>query len=489
MTLSTDKLGKHLEESAGYVFIPLFLFVLNFLLKWIHLDTVQIGLDEPFTLFHAQLPPSEIVEALKVGNNPPLMEVLLHYWMQLFGDSPASVRFPSMLAATLTPVMLFFLGWRLRNLMTGLVAGLAFSLSTEHTYYAHEARVYAIFSCLTVASVWLLLQLRDDPGSKWRWGLLFLVNAAMIWGHYFGFIVLAFESAWVLLALHPHKRKLILGYLLASLAVLLAYLPHLLVLWTRAPIDAAGHWVGPSSVVGLYNVVLKHANQPIVAVLILGVMALGGGISLYKIAHRQIHLAAPLGLLLLLFPGGLLLLYGTGKFFPVFLERYAIFSMSFLYLVVALAMDALPGGWKRWLVGVLLVALMAFTLNLAPNKRSEWKEVAQFLQQERGADEPILVSPKWSVLGLGYHFAPAIFHDPHGFPANMRAAHVHGVMKYTPLDSLPLPPGKAIWVVSAGDPHADLHPSVQRLLDDSYSVAQHRVDWHGITVTEYIVAE
>src|SRR3954468_23777111 len=89
-------------------YFPVILFVLNFFTKLVFLTSQEIALDEPFSIYHAQFPVFVIIEQLKGYNNPPLYEIILHFWIRLFGISPFSVRLLPMLFACLSPVALFY---------------------------------------------------------------------------------------------------------------------------------------------------------------------------------------------------------------------------------------------------------------------------------------------------------------------------------------------------------------------------------------------
>jgi mannosyltransferase len=84
--------------------IPVGLLVLNFILKLLFLGRNDIALDEPFTVFWAQVEFPALFEMLKTENNPPLFFLLLHFWIKIFGISAFSVRFLPLSSVHLQPL-------------------------------------------------------------------------------------------------------------------------------------------------------------------------------------------------------------------------------------------------------------------------------------------------------------------------------------------------------------------------------------------------
>ena len=87
--------------------LPFLLVLLNFFLNRGGLTANSIALDEPFSIYVAQFEVSKIIAYLSTGNNPPLFELILHYWIKLFGIKPSSVRFLPCLFSSLTALYIF----------------------------------------------------------------------------------------------------------------------------------------------------------------------------------------------------------------------------------------------------------------------------------------------------------------------------------------------------------------------------------------------
>jgi mannosyltransferase len=94
----------------------------------------------------------------------------MHGWVTMFGDSPLAMRAPSILAMALTAGLLVQLGRRFFGPRVGLIAGLLFAEIPSVSWFAQEARPYAIAMFLATLATLLLLRAIDRP--TWpRWTL------------------------------------------------------------------------------------------------------------------------------------------------------------------------------------------------------------------------------------------------------------------------------------------------------------------------------
>lgn len=480
-------LSKSQNRRIQIFWIPILLFALNFGIRFAKIDTIQIGMDEPFTLFYAQMPVSEILDALAQGNNPPMMELLLHGWTQIFGTSVVAVRLPSLLFSCLSAPFIFWIGRRVYDWHAGLFASLIFSFATLPIYFSHEARVYSLFALLSLISVYELLRFRENHLSFLHLVAFTFANILLIYSHYFGFIVIAWEILWILVFPHDEKRKILLRFALAMLVTGLAFLPQLQILLTRYG-DASGtHWVAQSSFPGLYHILAKYLNQPVTTVISLFVILVAGLKWLYLRMKGRANFKDDLFLILAIFPGAYLLLWLIGWKIPVFLDRYTVFSMMGLYILIGISVSFLfKANWQKAIAAFGIVLVFAFSCNLALNPRSEWKEVAEKFKALKQSEDVIFLSPWWNKLAFLYHYDHSIFEDYQNLDTRMNAAGIFGVMQATPLSKLNLNLPTAIWIATVGEIQVPLHPSLEDYVQRNYNPAPAIEGNHGIILTGYL---
>jgi len=170
-------------------FIPLLLITVNFVLKIWHLDSQSIANDEPFSIFAAQMDVTSIISELSSGNNPPLFEIMLHYWVKIFGISPFSVRFLPFLFSVFTVYFIYKIGRLFFGFPVAILTSLIFSFSNYHLYFAHETRVYSLFALLTCVSMLAFFKVIENEKNRKYWILLLLSNVVLCYGHYFGLFI------------------------------------------------------------------------------------------------------------------------------------------------------------------------------------------------------------------------------------------------------------------------------------------------------------
>ena len=133
----------------------LLLLVLATTLRSLFIGKTDLGVDESFTLYMAQLSIPDIVKILCDGDNPPLWEILLHGWIKLFGISETAIRSLSLIFNVLTVIPIYFIGEKHLHRFAGIAAAICYCCSNFSIFMAHECRVYSLIGFTAACSAWL----------------------------------------------------------------------------------------------------------------------------------------------------------------------------------------------------------------------------------------------------------------------------------------------------------------------------------------------
>jgi uncharacterized membrane protein len=197
----------------------------------------SIWLDEAISIAQARMPYRLMLHQLMYGDlHPPLWGTALWLDIRVFGDSPAAVRLPSLLAGTACVPLMYLLGRELYDRRAGMAAAAFMAVAPLAVWYSGEARMYAFY--LFFAILAMLGQARAIRRGGWAgWVLFVIASAGMFYSHYFTVLQLAAQHL-IFLVLVVRRRlgrepvhSLLRPWLLsiaATAVVILPLAPYLL---------------------------------------------------------------------------------------------------------------------------------------------------------------------------------------------------------------------------------------------------------------------
>jgi mannosyltransferase len=386
------------------------LVLLNIAVKGFYLNYSPIDGDEPFSIFHAQLNVTSIIEELKTGNNPPLYEIILSFWVKVFGVSELSVRTPSLIFSATTTFLLYKLLAKYFNTRIALITSLLFIFSNINILAAQEARVYSLFVLLTVASYYQFVSLYSSNKKNLHLLLISAVNIVLIYSHYFGFFVIF--TQFVLLLLINDLRKNALKYYLYSLIILsVFYTPNLFILWNRF-LDSSsnGTWISPpSGVESIYNMLWEFSNKPITTVVSLLIIVTALFLFIYrKNKTSSVYYKIAIGWFAIPFS----VMFISSYWVPMFFPKYLIFVSIGYYIVLAISIESIfKNNLYKKLLGSSIIILFAATASFKKESPFNFRDITTIFNNEITNTHDVIISPKHYALHFAYYYDKSLFNN------------------------------------------------------------------------------
>lgn len=380
----------------------LLLLVLATTLRSLFIGKTDLGVDESFTLYMAQLSIPDIVKILCDGDNPPLWEILLHGWIKLFGISETAIRSLSLIFSVLTVIPIYFIGEKHLHRFAGIAAAICYCCSNFSIFMAHECRVYSLIGFTAACSAWLFISIVNEP-KPFKFVLLTLANLMLMYGHYLSIWVIVMEFLTVFLV-RPIRKKIWKPYLIHVLALILFFIPMFPVLFTRFMSSGLqGTWVAKSTKIeDLYDMLWKICNMPVATVLSIAIMVSALVMFVVRLARKE-HRWGTSCTLTLLWLVPLLVSFILSFFTGFFLDRYFYFLFPLFYLAVVSYCIAL---FPRHEIGclclmALFTAMMAFTCSpdSSTKRYSGWhyniKPIVNQLLDAKENNHALIILPEY----------------------------------------------------------------------------------------------
>jgi hypothetical protein len=155
-----------------------------------------LWLDETLSVNISRLPLTQIPGALAHDGSPPLYYVMLHFWMDAFGQSDFAVRALSGVTSVASLPFFWFAGRRLGGRTVGWVVLFLAVSSPFAINYATSARMYSLMILLSLLGYLAVSRAMEQP-SRRHLVEVGLVTAALLYTHYWGLYLIVVVAAWL----------------------------------------------------------------------------------------------------------------------------------------------------------------------------------------------------------------------------------------------------------------------------------------------------
>jgi len=375
------------------------------------INSFPIDLDEPFSIYHSQQDLSDMMSLFTNENNPPLHFILLHFWIKLFGISPIAVRSLSLLFSILTIPVLYNFSKKIIKKEYAILTVCFFIFSSLLHYHALEARTYSLFTLLSLMVFSELFNfVFTQKGSYLKLGLL---NALLLYSHYLAGYIIFVEIIIMFIYYNQFVKKNLFGIIKSFIITFIFYLPGAYLFYIRLKhFSTNGTWVSKPNWIDLYYNFVKFFNSELVFYIYIILILFFIIIYKFKFQLKKFN-NKKLYILLVFFLNyfGLFLFSITLQ--PVFLQRYLIFIIPFVYILLGIFIELIyPKQLNKKLLIIFIIPFV-ISLNYLPNNNREGDKIAAYVKEKvsNSTNYDIYLCPPWYDFTFIYHYNLDIFSD------------------------------------------------------------------------------
>jgi len=338
-----------------------------------NLGAVSLWHDEAFSGLLPQYNFKEMIHRIGLDVHPPLYYIFLKLWLFTFGNTPFTLRLFSLLFGVITLLVTYiFANEVVKNKKIAFLSVVLMGLNLYQIQYNLEARMYTLGAFFIVLSSYALLKAERTNSIKW-WGIYVFCTASALYTHYYTFFFV-FAQAFYLSFGFLKKLKFSLRLWLKNkkfqrctisfLSIGLLFLPWLKTFLKQAAQVEKSYWIPKINIWSLPCTFYKmisgrdiNPNNHWYILIVLTIFILASAI--YFVL--KIKKPAKWLVISLLFIPFLLAVLSSIKT-SIYLDRYFIFSLPFLLIVVSATL--LNVKYKKIQTCLILIAVLASALNI-----------------------------------------------------------------------------------------------------------------------------
>lgn len=409
--------------------------IFSLIIRLWRIDFQSFWLDEAHTAFYLNgQTPRVIWERLtRPGENGPVYYVLLACWRLAFGGNEVSLRSFSVLSMTIAIPLTWLAMRRMIPIREALVTTALVAFAPYITWYAQEAKMYALAMFAGLLVLGLLLE-AVHRGGAWRWAAYGIAALCSIYIQFFALLSIGSHAIAVVVLLWPNRRPLVAAW--ATMALVLV--PVLV--WQAVAIsrDVAGSGASMSSGemslptrVGVlayaYLMNVTPAPLPIIVFSSIVIAIFGTVACLAPAAGslRQLGIPViwgcgfpapvrgPLTLAILAwspFVAHAIAMDALGA--GLFADRYFIATVPMLCGIAAIAfglvVDRTKAGAVVLAVVLVLVGAWATIFQVSVPIKDDFRRVMALYRGGKGDRDAVVPIPQYLSYPVGYHSAPGL---------------------------------------------------------------------------------
>ncbi len=243
-------LQRLLKKRKDLVIASIALLLIAFSLRIFKIGQLDLWRDEAFTVLLAQKDLPELIKITVNDANAPLLQLILYFWIKLFGASEVSVRLPSLIFSLAGFGYLFLIAKKYFKDIGVASILLLYAVNVTSIFYAREARAYSLLTFLLLGSFYHLTNLKDSFNKKDAI-LWILTSALSFYSHNLAIFFLTAEALYCLNTFKglikrkakSDRRSAIKNWLITGITLFTLILPWLIAFIGQAQRVQEGFWL------------------------------------------------------------------------------------------------------------------------------------------------------------------------------------------------------------------------------------------------------
>jgi uncharacterized membrane protein len=339
--------------------------------------------------------------------------LLLHGWLDVFGNTVRSARALSLVFFIGTIIGTYILGaYSFKNRRIGVFAAILVALSPFTNWYGSEARMYSMLAFMTVFSQYFFLKLVEE-GRRSQW-LAYTIFAILgIYTHYFFAFVLVTQAIYFLAkrTTFDNPKQIFRRLTITAVVTLAAIMPWLL--YVRSLGSASNtkpHLASPTSidVFNTYSSFLFGFQTNMVNTILVSLWPVIILLAFFAIQKRR--KAVPTALFFVLAA----VLPVIGAFIisrltqPLFLSRYLIVAFPAMSIFISWIFSLYPKKLAQTaqiaLVALVIGTFMLQTVSPHTPVKEDYSQVSEYLAAKSDFDDVVVVSAPFTIYPIEYYY-------------------------------------------------------------------------------------
>ena len=375
--------------------------------------------------------------------------VLMWLEVRLAGHSELALRLPSALAMAAAAALITVTGRRLVSGRAGLAAGLTFAALPAVSWFAQDARPFAVETAAGAAASYFLVRLAED-GGRGRWTRCYAASLVVLGlTNLLGLLIIPAHAVTVAAWRGRYPQPaLVRRWLQAATIACVALLPLMAAAWGQR--GQVG-WLRPP---GAAAVLATGRLVGSAGLLLAAVVLTGMGLAYAALGHRA-RADWPVRLPALCLPWLAvppLMLFAASQIQPVYTFRYILFCTPAAALLIGTGLAA--AGRAAGPAGLALIVLLALPAQLGERGPSGHTDNIRRLDQivaryERPGDAVLYPQSGSRTFAAAYPYGLIRLHDVMLGESAVRSGTIAGTGAPAPVAAARLGRVTRVWVVQS----------------------------------------